>query len=466
MFKVDNISISGSEALPIVEGGKGIAVSNGITAGNWAKSGGIGTFSGVNADYQDENGNIIPQKYEKTNRLERHIEMIKFAIRGGISQAKIAHDIAGNKNGRLHMNVLWEMGGTEEILEGILSGAKGLIHGITCGAGLPYKLGEIASRHGVFYHPIVSSARAFQTLYKRSFHKFKDFLGSVVYEDPWLAGGHNGISKTESPDKPEPSYLRVKKLRECLKELGLDNIPIVIAGGVWWLSEWKDWINNPAIGKIAFQFGSRPMLTKESPISDAWKKLLLALKPNDVTLNKFSPTGFYSSAVQNKFLKDLQSTSLRQIAFSEEQNIDSVEFIYNNRGSKVYVSLEDKSCAELWQSQGFNVAMKTPDCTLIFVSEEKSREILEDRANCIGCLSACKFSSWAQNLSGNMLDMIPDPRSFCIQKTLQQAAHGENVDENLVFAGHMSYRFGQDPFYLNGFIPTIKQLVERIMTGF
>ena len=35
----------------------------------------------------------------------------------------------------------------------------------------------------------------------------------------------------------------------------------------------------------------------------------------------------------------------------------------------------------------------------------------------------------------------------------------------IVFAGHNAYRFGQDPFYSNGFIPTVKQLVERILTG-
>jgi len=34
-----------------------------------------------------------------------------------------------------------------------------------------------------------------------------------------------------------------------------------------------------------------------------------------------------------------------------------------------------------------------------------------------------------------------------------------------MFAGHAAYRFAEDPFYANGFIPTVKQLVERISTG-
>ncbi|MDR1475023.1 MAG: nitronate monooxygenase [Holosporales bacterium] len=467
LFKIEKISMSGKEILPIIEGGKGIAVSNGVTAGNWAKFGGIGTFSGVNADYQDENGKTVIPSYTGKTRLERHMEMIKFAIKGGISQAKIAHDIAGHNNGRVHMNVLWEMGGTGEILDGILSKAKNLIHGVTCGAGLPYKIGEIAAKYGVFYHPIVSSVRAFQALYKRSFHKVKELLGSVVYEDPWLAGGHNGISKAESPDIPEEPYSRVKKLRKVMRDFGLDHIPITMAGGVWWLNEWKDWINNLEIGKLAFQFGSRSLLTKESPISNAWKRLLVHLKPGDVALNKFSPTGFYSSAVNNNFISELETGSKRQVKFSslEERDLDA-EFVINDRGSKVYLSSNDMEQAKKWIGDGYKVALKTPDNTLAFVTEQRSKEISRDRGQCIGCLSACRFSGWAQNLQNNILDILPDPRSFCIQKTLQAVAHGGSVENNLVFAGHKSFRFSEDPFYLNEFIPTIKQLVERILTGF
>jgi hypothetical protein len=39
------------------------------------------------------------------------------------------------------------------------------------------------------------------------------------------------------------------------------------------------------------------------------------------------------------------------------------------------------------------------------------------------------------------------------------------VNQNLAFAGHAAYRFKQDPFYSNNFTPTVKQLVDRILTG-
>jgi nitronate monooxygenase len=44
-----------------------------------------------------------------------------------------------------------------------------MVTGVTCGAGMPYKLSEIAARHGVNYLPIISSGRAFRALWKRAY---------------------------------------------------------------------------------------------------------------------------------------------------------------------------------------------------------------------------------------------------------------------------------------------------------
>src|SRR5206468_9997616 len=190
--------ISGREVLPLVEGGKGVSISNGESSGAWAASGGVGTFSGVNADSIDEHGRTIAQVYFGKTRRERHEELLTYAIAGGIHQAEVAHERSGGK-GRIHMNVLWEMAGAERVLHGVLEGAKDLIHGVTCGAGMPYRIAEICGSYGVHYYPIVSSARAFRALWKRAYHKFQDWLGAVVYEDPWLAGGHNGLSNVGDP---------------------------------------------------------------------------------------------------------------------------------------------------------------------------------------------------------------------------------------------------------------------------
>ena len=59
--------ISGREVLPLVEGGKGISVSNGESSGAWAAAGGVGTFSGVNADSYTETGAADPANLSRAH---------------------------------------------------------------------------------------------------------------------------------------------------------------------------------------------------------------------------------------------------------------------------------------------------------------------------------------------------------------------------------------------------------------
>jgi nitronate monooxygenase len=461
---LNSMRISGFDALPLVEGGKGIAISNGESSGAWAAAGAVGTFSGVNADSFDEAGQMIPQQYLGRTRADRHEELIKYSIDGGVAQAKIAYDLASGR-GPVHMNVLWEMAAAERVLNGVLERAGHLINGVTCGAGMPYKVAEITARFGVYYYPIVSSGRAFRALWKRAYHKFGELLGGVVYEDPWRAGGHNGLSNSEDPEVPEDPYPRVLELRQRLREFGLDDTPIIMAGGVWYLREWSDWVDNPELGPVAFQFGSRPLLTKESPISDAWKQRLRELNEGDIYLNRFSPTGMWSSAVENPFLRELKERTEHQIAYTlEPTGCHNTEFSLGLRKKPVFVTEHDKSQAHKWMEAGFTEAMKTPDSTFILVAPEVKRGIRTDQVDCMGCLSACRFSNWSEE-EGHTTGKRTDPRSYCIQKTLQVIAHSDEVENELMFAGHAAFRFKDDPFYSNGYVPTVKQLVNRLVTG-
>ena len=61
-----------------------------------------------------------------------------------------------------------------------------------------------------------------------------------------------------------------------------------------------------------------PILTKEYPVSESWKRKFLSLKDGDVYLNRFSPTGFYSSAVENDFIRGLKGIEARQIEFKSK----------------------------------------------------------------------------------------------------------------------------------------------------
>ncbi len=466
MKQLKKIELSGATVYPIVEGGKGVGVSNGQTAGAFAAAGAVGTFSGVypNLCREEVEGRASAQR--TLSRQERSDRLIKEGIKESIAQAKIAHEVSQGR-GRIHMNILWGLSGAERMLDGILSATRGMIHGITCGAGMPYRLADLARTHQVYFYPIVSSMRAFSILWLRTYSRASELLGGVVYEDPWRAGGHNGITNKEDPAVPEDPYPRVVELRQFMKSVGLGDVPIVMAGGVWNLSEYETWLDNPEVGPIAFQFGTRPLLTQESPISDAWKQKLFQLKREDIWLNKFSPTNFYSSAIKNSFLAELSGRSRRQAEFKDSSEGEFTELVSVGFGGlNAYVKPGDKLTITRWIQEGFDVGLMTPDSTLLFVTREHAQRIQKDQSECSGCLAACRFSSWFDNATNRYTTGVrPDPRSYCILKTLQRVIKGINVEENLMFAGSNAFRFAEDPMYSNGHIPTIRELVGSLLKG-
>ena len=169
--------------------------------------------------------------------------------------------------------------------------------------------------------------------------------------------------------------------------------------------------------------------------------------------------------MRNRFLNELQQRSEHQVAYTIEPVGEHVAaFRVGPRGRTVYLTGQDKVSAERWVAGGFIEALRTPDATLIFVTPEKALEIRTDQIGCMGCLSACQFSNWAQN-EVRSTGRKADPRSYCIQKTLQAIRHSDDVECQLMFAGHNAYRFASDPFYTNGYVPSVRELVERLQTG-
>ena len=463
MKALNAIRMGGVDILPLVEGGKGVAVSDGVTCGHWAASGGVGTFSAVNADSYDADGHRIAQVYHGRTRRDRHEELVDYAIKGGIAQAQQAHEINGGA-GRIHANILWEMGGAERVITGVLEGAKGLINGLTCGAGMPYRLSDIATKFGVHYYPIVSSARAFSALWKRAYHKASNLLGGVVYEDPWLAGGHNGLSNSEDPARPEDPFPRVLALRKQMRAFGLDDTPIIMAGGVWWLEEWEDWIDNPELGPIAFQFGTRPLLTQESPIGNSWKQKLLTLKRGDVFLNRFSPTGFYSSAVNNGFIQELRGRSERQVAYTTEVvGEHTAEFGVGPRKRIVYLTRPDLVRVRQWLAQGFSEGAAHPGHHADLRDPGNGRADIPGSGGLHGLpqpvpiLELEPGGGLNSRMARRPIRAASAFRKRCRRSGMRRKAE-VSAEDNLMFSGHNGFRFALDPFYSNGFIPTVKQL--------
>ena len=373
MRAINAIRMGGIDVLPLVEGGKGVSISNGISSGNWAAAGGVGTFSAVNADSFDDQGRRIPQLYHGRTRRERHEELVAYAIKGALDPGA-----AGLRPGRRQ--------GPHPRQHPVGDGRRRTHHHRGAGTGeghhqrrhLRRRHALPAVRHRRPVQHLLLSDRVLGARLQRAVEarlsKAAALLGGVVYEDPWLAGGHNGLSNSEDPNRPEDPYPRVLALRKLMREFGLHETPIIMAGGVWWLEEWENWIDNPELGPIAFQFGTRPLLTKESPIGDAWKERLLTLKEGDVFLNRFSPTGFYSSAVNNGFIQELRERSERQVAYTAEPIGEHVaEYGVGPRKRPVYLTPADLERARSWEAQGFTEALRTPDSTLIFVTPEKAQ---------------------------------------------------------------------------------------------
>lgn len=477
-----NVFIDGAWILPLIQGGKGVGATNGRSAGAWARENTGGTIAGTGAAIgYDENGREISYPHIGRSRRERHEELVAWSIEGGILQAGIAYEASRGK-GRIRMNFLKMAGGSMRIMRGVLEGTRlagggNMINAVTMGAGLPAEEdAQICADEGVYLDPIVSSAVALKVLLKRTFRnwpdRYSDVIGAVVYEDPWLAGGHNGITSREDPDKPEAPYDRVKELRRIMNENKMENVAIIMAGGVWYLRDWEHWLGNRDIGPIAFQFGTRDLLTRECPVTEEWKLLLLSMNEGDVALNQFSPTGFYSSAYKNSMIKELCQRSERQVPFGRKCD-SSMSKPVEGCGvpnNSYCVTQQDKLKVDAWIAEGFNIPLRTPDNTLIFVTREAAREIKAYLTDCVGCLSTCKLSSWSQSSEQKYTTgKRPDPRFHCIRKRLVEAIQGHDLDKQLIFAGHNAYKAKSDPFYRdeNGhvFIPTVKQLVERLMTG-
>jgi nitronate monooxygenase len=101
----------------------------------------------------------------------------------------------------------------------------------------------------------------------------------------------------------------------------------------------------------------------------------MELEEGDILLHRFSPTGFYSSAVRNAFLRELEARSHRQIAFTKEEMGDHrFQLDVGIGGKKNYLGHPQRPAPRARMvRQGFTEALKTPDETLIFVTPDEKQ---------------------------------------------------------------------------------------------
>ena len=153
-------------------------------------------------------------------------------------------------------------------------------------------------------------------------------------------------------------------LRNVMRESGLAETPIIMAGGVWWLEEWEHWIDRIRDSARSPSSSARcwPAAPRGKPDRRPWKRKLPTLKEeaHDL-LNRFSPTGFYSSAVNNAFIMELRERNERQVAYTAERVGEHLaEFGVGPRKRTVYLTPPDFARVTEWEAHGFTEALRTP----------------------------------------------------------------------------------------------------------
>jgi hypothetical protein len=191
----------------------------------------------------------------------------------------------------------------------------------------------------------------------------------------------------------------------------------------------------------------------------------MELEEGDVLLHRFSPTGFYSSAVRNPFLRELEARSHRQIAFTKEELGDHRFQLDVGIGTKknYWVTRNDLLQARTWFAEGFHGGAEDPGRDLGLRRADEKIVIRKDQA------IAWAASANALSRPGRTMRRIrpagsPTRAASASRRRCRTSPMAADRPQPHV-RGHSAFRFRTDPFYSNGFVPTVKQLVERIQTG-
>lgn len=248
-------------ALPIIQGGMGVGVSNARLAGAVSAHGALGTLSSACIDA------VVGARVGRKLSTREAMAM-------DVREAKGGRDIP------VAVNIMVALSATYE--DSVLGAMDGGVEVIISGAGLPLNLPSIAAKHPraseVELVPIVSSGRAAQLICKR-WAKNGRIPSAMVVEGP-LAGGHLGWRTREEIEDPANSLENL--LAEVLEVSRANGgFPVVAAGGVY---ERADIDRMLSLGAAGVQIGTRFLATEESGASDEFKEALVACGPEAIVV--------------------------------------------------------------------------------------------------------------------------------------------------------------------------------------
>jgi len=286
------LTIRGKTVLPVIQGGMGVGVSAHKLAGTVAREGAIGTIASIDLRVHH------PDLLEKSN-LSRDPEVIEVCNLLALArEIDAAREIS--PEGFLAVNVMKAVAGHEKLVkQSCMSGADAII----MGAGLPFDLPDMVEGYDIALIPILSDARGVKLLLKRWMRK-KVLPDAIIIEHPRYAGGHLGAPKEATIKDKKYNFKPVfSEIADVFKELGIEPIPLIAAGGINSFESMKSLF---AMGASGVQLGTAFAVTEEGDADDVFKHTLIDARAEDI-VTFVSTAGLPARALRtpwlNKYLR-------------------------------------------------------------------------------------------------------------------------------------------------------------------
>lgn len=260
---------------PIIQGGMGVRVSGSGLASAVANVGCAGIIASVGLGaFEDE-------------KASRFVEVNNDALRSEIRRARSL------SNGVIGVNVMVVLSNYEELVRICVEEKVDMI---ICGSGLPMDLPKQTEGSDIKLIPIVSSARAFNIIYRKWKQNYNRVPDAVILEGP-MAGGHLGFSYKDILEGTTRSLEDlVSELVEYVSNVE-ETIPVIAAGGIW---DGNDIARFLKLGASGVQMATRFVCTTECDVHDDFKQSYINATKDDIAIIN-SPVGLPGRVIRNAF---------------------------------------------------------------------------------------------------------------------------------------------------------------------
>ena len=265
---------------PIIQGGMGVRISKANLAAAVANEGCIGVVSTVGLGRFED--------YPGSEFLRINEEALRQELRKAKSMTK----------GIIGVNVMVALSNYENLTA---TAAEEGVDLIISGAGLPLDLPKFVEGMPTKLVPIVSSARAFNIIYRKWKRQYNRAPDAVVVEGA-KAGGHLGFGYKEVSEGTAPGLDDI--LVEVIKTANSFDppVPVIAAGGIF---DGQDIVRVLKLGASGVQMATRFVCTDECDVHENFKKAYLNATKEDITIIN-SPVGMPGSVLNNPFVEKIK----------------------------------------------------------------------------------------------------------------------------------------------------------------